>query len=460
MITNIESFLETMSIRINFILVYVLVSALGSCISLVPKTGDSTSGQTSKVLEYADRIYEPSLQTVQFFALSSPETTLQPSLPAVVSLAQSPSLVLNFDVIGEEAPALRAKILHCDRDWKPSPLNEIEYLNVYNEFILQSYQLSFNTRRPYHHFRWELPRLKISGNYLLVIYAEDNPEDYWLSRRLVVFENQVNIQAEVRFSSQVNVREQNQEIRFEVEYPNFAINNPTEEITAVIRQNYRWDNAILDLRPFQVKEFARRLEYHHYNLENNFAGGNEFRRFELRSMRFLGFHIDYLQAQGDTLKAYLSIDQPRAGRPYVLPQIPDQDGLYFIDRYETTDEAQKILEADYVQVYFRLESPASASGPIYVLGAFNDWQPSPAFALKPVPQQNYWQAKVLLKQGVYDYMYVQVEDGKSVAGPIEGDFAQTQNQYEILIYYRALGARYDRVVGYQRFKAGAKFQNR
>ncbi|NJL13668.1 MAG: DUF5103 domain-containing protein [Microscillaceae bacterium] len=303
-------------------------------------------------------------------------------------------------------------------------------------------------------------RLKISGNYLLVVYAEDNPQDYWLSRRLVVFENQVTVRGEVRFSSQVNVREQNQEIRFEIEYPNFAINNPSEEITTVIRQNYRWDNAILHLRPFQVKEFARRLEYHHYSLENNFVGGNEFRRFELRSMRFLGFHIDYLQAQGDTLKAYLSIDQPRAGRPYVLPQIPDQDGLYVIDRFETSEEANKMLEADYVQVHFRLESPTAAPGTIYVLGAFNDWLPLPAFALKAVPQQSFLQAVVWLKQGVYDYMYAQIEGGKSVAGPIEGDFAQTQNQYEILVYYRALGARYDRVVGYQSFKSGANLQDR
>ncbi|NJL13669.1 MAG: DUF5103 domain-containing protein, partial [Microscillaceae bacterium] len=148
------------SMRINFILAYVVILCLESCIALIPKAGSTTAGQPLKVLEYADRVYEPGLKTVQFFAQTANLNGTRPSISPIISLAQTPSIVLTFDIIGEEAPALRAKILHCDRDWKPSSLNEIEYLNAFNEFVLQSYQLSFNTRLPFYHFRWELPASK------------------------------------------------------------------------------------------------------------------------------------------------------------------------------------------------------------------------------------------------------------------------------------------------------------
>ena len=39
--------------------------------------------------------------------------------------------------------------------------------------------------------------------------------------------------------------------------------------------------------------------------------------------------------------------------------------------------------------------------------------------------------------------------GSSVGqtGPIEGNYYQTQNEYSIYVYYRPMGARYDRLIG-------------
>jgi hypothetical protein len=33
---------------------------------------------------------------------------------------------------------------------------------------------------------------------------------------------------------------------------------------------------------------------------------------------------------------------------------------------------------------------------------------------------------------------------------LEGDWYETENEYHIIIYYRPFGARFDRVIGYQK----------
>ena len=38
--------------------------------------------------------------------------------------------------------------------------------------------------------------------------------------------------------------------------------------------------------------------------------------------------------------------------------------------------------------------------------------------------------------------------GKLEEGVISGDFYETENNYKVLVYYRDLGARYDRIVGF------------
>ena len=54
----------------------------------------------------------------------------------------------------------------------------------------------------------------------------------------------------------------------------------------------------------------------------------------------------------------------------------------------------------------------------------------------------------LFKQGFYNYKYVMVNrDGSIEQGPISGNFWETENQYTVLVYYRAPGSRFDRLLG-------------
>ena len=59
-----------------------------------------------------------------------------------------------------------------------------------------------------------------------------------------------------------------------------------------------------------------------------------------------------------------------------------------------------------------------------------------------------YEVAIKLKQGFYNYKYVTVNDKNELEeGTISGDFYETENNFKVIVYYRDLGARYDRIVG-------------
>jgi hypothetical protein len=56
---------------------------------------------------------------------------------------------------------------------------------------------------------------------------------------------------------------------------------------------------------------------------------------------------------------------------------------------------------------------------------------------------------LLMKQGVYNYQYTLVDRKGKVddENAIDGNFFQTENDYYVMVYYRADNDRFDRVIG-------------
>ncbi|OYU64506.1 MAG: hypothetical protein CFE22_18400, partial [Cytophagaceae bacterium BCCC1] len=67
--------------------------------------------------------------------------------PAVLN-RNSPNsfLILEFDDLRAKYASFSAKIIHCDYDWKKSNLAEMEYLEGFNEFYINNYDVSQNTK--------------------------------------------------------------------------------------------------------------------------------------------------------------------------------------------------------------------------------------------------------------------------------------------------------------------------
>ncbi|HRS43817.1 MAG TPA: DUF5103 domain-containing protein, partial [Tenuifilum sp.] len=119
----------------------------------------------------------------------------------------------------------------------------------------------------------------------------------------------------------------------------------------------------------------------------------------------------------------------------------------FIVKCDDVTESQE--EADYTWVYFTLSNDVQFDGDIYIFGELSGWELNPNFKLKYNPECNCYETRLLLKQGFYNYKYVFVSQGLATPdfNRIEANFFETENAYNILVYYKSQGVRYWRLVG-------------
>lgn len=416
--------------------------------------GSTTGNFADKKFRTSDFIYEETIQTVLLYpqladnANTPQSATLQ---TAVIPIEQGTPLMLEFDELNEAYSNYHAKIYHCNADWSISLLNDINFIDTYNDFTITDYQLSVATRTPYYHYKLEIPKVKLPGNYIVMVHREGNVKDMMLTRRFMVYDNTVTLQANVVPSSGIQERKSNHQLDFSIQYGNYQITNPREDIKVVLRQNYRWDNAISDLKALNVRVDQKVLDYGYFNMENNFVAGNEFRFFDARSIRFLGTNVAKIDLSDKRPQVLLGIDQSRSSQPY--SQYNDFNGMFVVDNYETN---RGETDADYVNVIFTLKSPQPVAGNVYVNGGFNNWQLSTKNRMSYSNEAQEYKASILLKQGIYNYNYsVQHPDSKHPDSKhpdesyFEGSYFNTENHYEIIAYYRPVGSRADLIVGYK-----------
>lgn len=398
-------------------------------------------------LKNEDFTYKESIRTVLLYSHSEADYAPKNQLrPAIGDLNSNQNLVLEFDDLSSQYQNYHVKIVPYSVDWQPLRLNEVEFISEYNDFIIQDYKMSFSTKIPYYHYRFELPRLKIAGNFLLYVYKESNKNDYVLSKRFVINANRVSVNGSVRFSNNLTKRNTHQQIDFEVKYAGYPILNPKNEIKIVIRQNYRWDKMITNLKPAFDRAGESILDYSFYQSETDFEGGNEFRFFDTRSLRsrMIGVQkIDYLE-EGYHVNLY--VEKLQYKKTYVFTD--DFDGQYLIDHYENGNGES---EADYAQIQFNLETQNSDNLDYFVVGSFNNYKCDDKSKLEFDAISNIYKSKIHLKQGIYNYHFVTKNPVTGVPEQTytEGNHSRTQNTYEIFVYHKPFGSRTEQLVGYR-----------
>jgi hypothetical protein len=65
-----------------------------------------------------------------------------------------------------------------------------------------------------------------------------------------------------------------------------------------------------------------------------------------------------------------------------------------------------------------------------------------------------YEKTLLLKQGSYNYQLLFKPSGSKQASSFktEGSYWQTENEYQVYVYYRPLGGRYDQLIGFNELK--------
>ncbi|MBX2816401.1 MAG: DUF5103 domain-containing protein [Saprospiraceae bacterium] len=382
-----------------------------------------------------DCIYNPNIKSIQFTIPG-----LQTAFP-IINLGDR--VQLDFDEINGDARYLQYRIEHCNADWSPSDLEQMEYLEGFNDEEIREFAFSVNTKIPYTHYSLELPNQDVnwtkSGNYMLHVYDSNSGEPLF-SRRFCVVESKMKIDATLQRPADVSKIRTHVEIDFEVNHKGIYLRNPLEEVQAVVLQNGRWDRSISQIPPFRFQ--GEDLLFDHQD-RIVFPGGKEFRNVDFRSLRNTSRDILEIDEYQDAWEVKLMLDEKRTFREYL--QQYDLNGQYVIESYN--DRNYKV-ESDYVYLLFSLASSAEIENQdVYVIGKFSDWEVRPENKMEYTDQYGAYFGEILLKQGVYDYEYVSVpRNGTGYGEDLEGSWHETGNYYTILVYYRPFGGRYDQLV--------------
>lgn len=434
---------------------------------------------------FENSVYDDDIRTVTV------EINNLPSNFPVIELQSGQKLRLEFDDLLVEERMYYYRIIHCDRNWEPSSLTELDYLNGFNDERLRNYEYSVNTRIPYIHYWQEFPnkdtQFKISGNYLLLIY-EDNEETPILTRRFVVTERNASLQVTGTFAGDVSKIRFNQDFQLDVQLGKLNLRNPLQEVQLVMIQNENWNSVIKANPNFIAQQTVR------FNKLNTFSfpGLSEYREFDTRSLQLLRRGVQFIDRKKDGTDVLLMLDESRRNKVYLLNF--DFNGKFFIQNMDAitarratdvlSDVASAIvrdeslrqslrdsmiyalsagvsggagyeernINSDYTNVIFTLKDDIALREDenIYILGAMNDWEPREAYRMERKSEGMY-AASVLLKQGYYNYYYAVVGSGGIDIQKMEGSWNDTENDYQALVYFRGFGDIYDRVVGFASF---------
>ena len=383
------------------------------------------------------QIFDPNVRTLTLTVNDDP--TLPPYMP----LSGRQHIDIEWDEMSHNYKRYVYHIDHCDWNWEPTDgIFESDFLEGLNDQLIEDYQKSFNTTQIYTHYWLRIPqkelRLRLSGNYRLRIYEEDadrKEEQPVLEARFCIYENSAGIITQLSSNTDIDFNRDHQQMTLSVGYGSLSVFDPQRELKVVVMQNRRWDCRGEKLVPNARK--ANGIEFTH-NRQLIFPGGNEYHRFEILDVHRTAVGVDRINWFEPYYHATLFPVQP--DRAYSYSE--DQNGVYVVRSADDIDDA---TTAEYIVVHFFLQSPRLPGGDVYVSGRWSGQTFNPDCKMEYDDVNREYHAALLLKQGYYSYEFVQQD---ALTARTMGSFFETENEYQVLVYYREQGARYDRLAGY------------
>lgn len=370
-----------------------------------------------------------------------------PLLPPVMTLGGRNHVNISFDEMSHEYHRYIYKVEHCNADWTPSTeIFESDYMEGFNGQPIEDYTKSFNTTLLYTHYTLRLPNtdvaLKLSGNYRVNIYRDDDenaPKEPVLQACFSVVEPLIGISGRVSSNTDIDFNREHQQVSFTLNFAGCKVSDPHRELHTVVQQNRRTDNAVFDPKPDIRRVDA--LAFSH-NRSLIFEAGNECRKFEILDVHGPSMNVEHMDWFDPAYHATLYEDTPL--RNYVYDE--DQNGACIIRNADDEDNA---TTCEYIFVHFTLKRPPLSGGEMYVNGQWTNGF-TPEYRMTYNAQRQAYEAALLLKQGYYNYRYLFVPDGsrKGESAYSDGNFYTAENEYTIYVYYRPVGARYDRLAGF------------
>ena len=229
-----------------------------------------------------------------------------------------------------------------------------------------------------------------------------------------------------------------QQIAMDLKYGNLTVTSPETQIKTVVMQNGRWDNAVVNAKPQYLMSDGLRWDHCRDFI---FNGGNEYRKFEILDPGRPTLGVETISWDGENYNAMIWTDEPR--QSYIYDE--DANGAFYI---RNSDNFENDYSSDYILTHFRLKSPR-LEGKVYLNASWTYDRFEPKYEMQYDDLAQLYTTTLPLKQGYYSYQYLWLRnDGTTAPVPSEGNFYQTENQYQALVYYCPIGGRTDRLVGF------------
>lgn len=426
--------------RIGFVILFILIGLY--CYST------NNTSEANNVHEFVKNTEEfvksPELKSVKFHRMGWELT--EPT----IELNGNDKLMLSFDDLSENPGTYSYKITHCDFDWTPTPIFYSDFMEGFEVNEIREYEFSSGSIVNYTHFILNIPnddvKIKISGNYVISIFSTYYPDEVLIQRRFIVYEPLIGIKAIIRQPSAGERRYSGQQMDLKLELTGLRVIDPQNEIRTSVCQNFLFQGCLEDIKPVHISN--NEIDYSQYDALL-FDGGNEFRIFDTKNLRYQGQGIQSIDYKGGIFHVQLTPDEGRRRNKYSY--YSDLNGRY-VANLERSKRSE--IEADYVWTYFTLKTPMELDEGkgVYLFGELTEWQLSPDNKLSYNPISGTYEIRLLLKQGAYSYRYVVANEktGEVDINYFEGSHFDTENNYMIMVYYKPLGARYERVVGFSK----------
>ena len=357
----------------------------------------------------------------------------------VMTLHSNDILQIGFDELSHNYHRLTYHIDHCEENWNVSEdIFESDWLMGFNDNQIEDYQNSINTTVLYTHYNLQIPndrcQLKMSGNYRLTVYDEDSDNEKLLQVEFYVVEPVMSVGLEVSTNTDIDHHKSHQQLSMTLTYNELHIINPSEELRTVVMQNWREDQARRNIKPSFITMNGLSWQHHRQLI---FDAGNEFHKFEVLDVSHPTMGIDRISWDGEAYQVYPFTSTVR--RNYLTDV--DADGAFLI---RNCNNSEIDYTCEYVWVNYTLQAPYV--GDIYINGHWTTDQYKSNYRMTYDMESQTYHAGILQKQGYYSYQYL-IGDGR--LAPSEGNFWETENRYQALVYYKGAGERTWRLVGYR-----------
>jgi Domain of unknown function (DUF5103) len=393
-----------------------------------------------------DHIYKDNIRSVKLF-----KTGDMYSYP-VMKLNSGDQLDLYFDDLDANVKNYYYTYQLCNADWSPSTLQAYDYIRGFQSTRITTYRYSSIAYTKYTNYQATIPDRSCvptrSGNYLLKVFLNNDTSALFFTKRFLVVDSRVSAAAQVLQPFNMQLSFTDQRVQVAVSTVNSQINTLSpQDLKVVVLQNNIWSTAAIVNRPT-----IYRGNYYEYSDDaTTFAAGKEYRWIDLRSMRLMSDRIMRMVDSAKRNDIYVKPDGERKGQVYVYYR--DIDGIYTI---ENSEGDNPYWQSDYGYIHFTYVPPgrqAYGGRDLYIFGELTNYAADDDSRMVFNPDKGVYEATLFLKQGYYNYTYVSVDAKETSTNRFslantEGNYNNTENNYTVLVYYRAFGARADELIGY------------